>query len=175
MSSGLLGLIGNGLSGLNAAQAGLLTTQQNITNANTPGYNRQEAIYASQAPAYSSSGWIGNGVAVASVQRVYSQFLDNQVQTNQSQLSYYQTYSTQASQVDSLLGSSTNGLSNQIDAFFSAANEVANAPTSAAARQALLSGGQSLSNQISTTYDSLQQQLTASNQAVTSLTAQINT
>ena len=175
MSSGLLGLIGNGLSGLNAAQAGLLTTQQNITNANTPGYNRQEAIYASQAPAYSSSGWIGNGVAVASVQRVYSQFLDNQVQTNQSQLSYYQTYSTQASQVDSLLGSSTTGLSNQIDAFFSAANEVANAPTSTAARQTLLSGGQSLSNQISNTYDSLQQQLTASNQAVTSLTAQINT
>ena len=175
MSSGLLGMIGSGLSGLNAAQAGLLTTQQNITNVNTPGYNRQEAIYASQTPSYSSSGWIGNGVAVASVQRVYSQFLDNQVQTNQSQLSYYQTYSTVASQVDSLLGSSTNGLSNQIDAFFSAANEVANSPTSTAARQTLLSGGQSLSNQISNTHDALQQQLTASNQAVTSLTAQINT
>lgn len=175
MSSGLLGMIGIGLSGLNAAQAGLNTTQQNISNANTAGYNRQETLYAAQTPSYSSSGWIGNGVTVASVQRVYSQFLDSQVQSNQSQLSYYQTYSTQASQVDSLLGSTTNGLSNQIDSFFSAANEVANNPTSTAARQTLLAGGQTLSSQINNLYSSLQQQITSSNQAVSSLTTQINT
>ncbi len=175
MSSGILGMIGNGLTGLNAAQAGMLTTQQNISNANTVGYHRQDTVFATQTPSYNSTGWIGNGVAVATVQRAYSQFLDNQVQTNQSQLSYYQTYSTQASSVDSLLGGTSNGLSTQIDAFFSAANDVANGPTSTAARQTLLADGQTLGSQISNTYASLQQQLAAGNQAVTSLTSQINT
>jgi len=38
MSNGIFGI---GLSGLYAAQAGLLTTGHNISNVNTPGYTRQ--------------------------------------------------------------------------------------------------------------------------------------
>jgi flagellar hook-associated protein 1 FlgK len=172
MASGLLGI---GISGLNAAQAGILTTQQNISNVNTAGYHRQETIYAAQTPSFTGSGWFGNGVAVETVQRMYSQFLDGEVQTNQAQLSYYQTYSSQASQVSSLLGDTTNGLSNQVDSFFSAVNAVANDPGSSAARQTLLAAGSNLAGQVSSQYNSLQQQISASNQAVGSMTTQINT
>ena len=35
-----------GISALNAAQAGLLTTGNNIANASTPGYSREQTIQA---------------------------------------------------------------------------------------------------------------------------------
>ena len=44
------GIFGIGLSGLNAAQAGMLTTSHNISNAATPGYNRQQTVQASSLP-----------------------------------------------------------------------------------------------------------------------------
>lgn len=38
------GLLGTSISGIHAAQLGLMTTEHNITNQATPGYNRQRTI-----------------------------------------------------------------------------------------------------------------------------------
>src|SRR5438128_1466332 len=43
-------IFGIGLSGLTAAQAGLLTTSHNISNVNTPNYSRQEVLQGSRFP-----------------------------------------------------------------------------------------------------------------------------
>lgn len=43
MSSGLFGI---GVSGIAAAQLGLLATEHNVANANTPGYTRQRTVQA---------------------------------------------------------------------------------------------------------------------------------
>jgi flagellar hook-associated protein FlgK len=40
-----------GVSGLNAAQVGMLTTSHNIANASTAGYNRQQIVQGYQRPA----------------------------------------------------------------------------------------------------------------------------
>ncbi len=37
-----------GLTGLNAAQAGLITTSHNISNAGTAGYSRQNTVQSSK-------------------------------------------------------------------------------------------------------------------------------
>ena len=44
----MAGLIGIGLSGVLGHQAALNTTANNITNANTPGYSRQEVQFETQ-------------------------------------------------------------------------------------------------------------------------------
>ena len=69
MSTNIYGI---GLSGLAAAQAGLLTAGHNIANVNTPGYNRQEALFAARPGLFTGSGYIGQGVHVTTVQRIYS-------------------------------------------------------------------------------------------------------
>ena len=76
MSSGLLNI---SVTGLNAAQAGLLTTSHNIANASTPGFNRQQIIQSSNTPQFEGIGFIGRGTNVANVQRVYDNFLATQV------------------------------------------------------------------------------------------------
>lgn len=133
-----------GVSGLNAAQAGLLTTSHNISNASTPGYNRQQIIQSTNIPQYTSAGFMGQGTNVQSVRRVYSDFLYTQVTSAQTQSSELQTYASQIDQIDNLLGDATAGLSPSLSEFFSTINQVAVAPTSIPSRQSVLSSAQAL-------------------------------
>lgn len=141
MSTGIYGI---GISGLNAAQAGLLTTEHNISNANTDGFHRQQTVQATNLPQYTGAGFIGNGVSVDTVKRIYSQFLDNQVLQAQTQGAQLNTYLTGIQQIDNMLSDSTVGLSPALQEFFQGVNAVAADPTSIPARQSLISTGQSL-------------------------------
>ena len=161
-------IFGIGLSGLNAAQAGMATTQQNIANANTPGYSMQQIVQTASTAQYTGSGYIGQGTNVSTVQRIYNDFLNTQILQGQAQASQLNTYQTQVTQLDNLIGSPTVGLSPAIQGFFNAANSVATSPSSVPARQSLLSAAQSLTAQ----FQSLGQQITGMS---ASLNGQIGT
>ena len=171
MSSGLLGVA---LTGLNAAQIGLRTTQQNIANANTPGYRVQTVNQSTQQPQYTGAGYVGNGVTIAGITHQYSQFLDNEVLLNQTQLSRYTTLSDRAAQLDKLLGDSSSSLSSTLDAFFAGAQELANDPASASTRQNMLSSSQNLAGRFNMLANQLQAYRSSSNTDLQSLVAKIN-
>jgi len=140
----MAGLLSLGAIAANNAQVALLTTQHNITNANTPGFNRQEAIQTTNTAQSSGSGYLGQGAHVETVRRVYSDYLGGQVLSASSQGQYADTFLAQVSQIDNLLSDSNAGLSPALKDFFSGVNTVAANPTSIASRQTLLSSGQSL-------------------------------
>ena len=137
-------IFGIGLSGLNAAQAGLLTTGHNISNAGTPGYNRQQIVQATNIPQLTGAGFIGQGVQASTVKRIYNQFLASQALEAQTQSSQLDSYYTQIRQLDNMLGDPSSGLSPALQGFFRGVQEVAANPGSVPSRQALLSGAQSL-------------------------------
>ncbi|MDR3394294.1 MAG: flagellar hook-associated protein FlgK [Parasulfuritortus sp.] len=170
MASGLLGI---SLTGLNAAQANLATTSQNISNVNTAGYHRQSTNLATANPTTASYGSIGNGVDVASVGRAYSSFLDNQVISSQGQLSNYQTYSQYATQLNSLLGDQNSALSTSISNFFSSLQNVANDPTSIVARQTAISAGTGLAGQFSNVSSGIADIQQSVNQQVQTISSQV--
>ena len=132
------------ITGLNAAQAGLLTTSHNISNSNTAGYSRQVVQQTTQNPFYTGSGFIGQGTRVETVQRQYSAFLGQQLAASHAATSQLESYQTQLDQIDNMLGDTTVGLSPAINGFFNGVNEVAANPSSIPARQAMLSGAQSM-------------------------------
>lgn len=171
MASGILGVA---LTGLNAAQAGIRTTEHNISNVNTAGYRRQEVDYAALQPLYSGAGYFGNGVGIDSVRSLYSQFLDNEVLLSQTQVSRFDAYSSGAAQIDKMLGDSGSGLSSAMDSFFSAVNEVANDPTSNAARQVLLSAGNNLAGRINTLDTKFRDYIASSNSEIAGIVDQAN-
>ncbi len=138
------GIFGIGLSGLNAAQASLMTTGHNISNASTPGYSRQQTVQTSNIPQLTGSGFIGQGVQVSTVKRVYSEFLASQVLQAQTQSSQLDSYYNQIKQLDNMLGDPSAGLSPALQSFFNGVQEVAASPASAPSRQALLGSAQSL-------------------------------
>lgn len=165
-----------GLSGLNAAQAALVTTGHNTANVNTAGYNRQTAQVASAGGIYSPGvGFFGSGAKVTDVTRSYDQYLTSQLNQSQSLNQSLTTQYTQISQIDNLLANQTAGLAPQMQALFTGVQAVANTPADPSARQQLISSGQALANQ----FRSMDQYLTSLNANVNDQVAghvdQINT
>lgn len=172
MATGTLGIA---LTGLAAAQAGIRTTQHNISNANTAGFRRQEVSYTAMLAGYDGSAFLGSGVGVSTVRNLYSQFQDSQVLLNQAQLSRNQTYASQASQIDTLAGDANSGLTSAMEAFFSAAHTAASDPTSDAARQVLLSSGRNLASRFNNLSTALNDIRIDSNREVAATVTRINT
>ena len=98
------------LSGLEAAQAAIDTTGQNIANANTPGYSRQRVVQTENnpltIPALSITGQsvqVGTGVDITTISRIRDQFLDSQYRSQNTTTSGNNTTSTLLSQVQAAL------------------------------------------------------------------------
>lgn len=172
------GLINIGTSGINAAMAGLTTAGQNISNAATPGYTRQKVLQEASTPVFTSGGFLGQGTRVGNVERVYSQFLSNQLANAQSRQAELSAYSTQVNQLDNLLGDSSAGLTPALQDFFSGVQELAANPGSNAAstpsRQALLSSAQNLTARFNSLNQSLSDIRANVNEQITSVVENIS-
>ena len=137
-------IFGIGITGLQAAQAGLVTTGHNISNANTPGYTRQLVDFTNAIPLATGSGFFGNGVDIVTVRRSYSQFLSNEVLTASTQSNSLDSYYSQIQQLDNLLADPSAGVSPALQDFFTAVQGVATTPNVASSRQAMLSSAEAL-------------------------------
>ena len=167
-------IYGIGVSGLAAAQAGLLTTGHNITNVNTPGYSRQEALQAARQPQFTGGGYIGQGVNVTSVRRVYSDFLATQTLQSQAGASHLDTYNTELGQLSNLFSDATNGLAPALSDFFAGVNAVAAHPADIPSRQALVSSAQSLVSRFQTLNQQLDDTRAGINSQVASTVGNVN-
>ena len=139
-----MSVLGTGVSGLLSLQRALAVTSQNISNVNTEGYSRQEVEFSARRPQADSGGFIGSGVFVNSVERVYDDFITRQIRVNSAGFNQAQQFNTLAAQVDSLLADPQAGLMPALQSFFNAVQGVADDPSSPAARQVMISEGQSL-------------------------------
>jgi flagellar hook-associated protein 1 FlgK len=141
MSTGIFSI---GVSGLSAAQMGLLATEHNVVNANTPGYSRQATVQATNVPINTGAGAIGQGVHVQTIKRMYDQFLTGQVNSAQTQVSGLEAYYSQINQIDTMLADSEAGLSPALQDFFSGVQQVASNPSLLPARQSLIASAQTM-------------------------------
>ncbi len=145
-----MSLLNVGVSALLTSQGSLATTSQNISNVNTEGYNRQRAEHVTRAANFQGAYYIGTGVTIGGVERIYDNFIASQVRTYTSQESQQDTFLKFSRQIDDLLGSPQLGLDSGLESFFNAVHEVANNPTSISARQVMLTEGEILANRFNT-------------------------
>ncbi len=150
-------VFGIGVSGLRAFQRALATTSHNVANASTDGYSRQRTEFETQSPQDLAYMSLGSGVDVAGVARVYDDFLTAQVREVGSTRQQFETLESFAGRVDALLATDELGLSQPMQRFFSAMQDVANQPASPAAREVLLTEAKVLSDR----FQGMHQQLTA--------------
>jgi flagellar hook-associated protein 1 FlgK len=167
------------LSGLEAAQAAIDTTGQNIANANTPGYSRQSVNLTERDPLTIQSlsnvtgagSQLGLGVDITSIGRVRDQFLDVQYRGQNTQTSGDNTSSTLLGQVQAALNEpSSSGLSGALSQFWSSFNALASAPTNQGALQAVLGAGQTVAtglNTLGNELTTLQSQVTSQYNSLT--------
>jgi flagellar hook-associated protein 1 FlgK len=148
-----------GFSGINVAlqtllsqQAALEITQNNVANANTPGYHRQQAVLKAGFPTRSmaftnTSGVqnIGTGVYVSSIKRYESNLIDTQYRRQVADNAKFSTLSSLLNEVETNLGdTSSDGIAQRVDDFFSGWQTVATDPDLAANRADLLEKAKSM-------------------------------
>nr|WP_294864708.1 flagellar hook-associated protein FlgK [uncultured Pseudogulbenkiania sp.] len=146
-----------GVSGLNAAQGALTVTSHNISNVNTAGYTRQVTQQAARYPQSASYGFIGQGVDLTHVNRVYDDYLTQQVQSAQATDSYYSGQLDFLKQVDSLMADSTVGVSPSLQDFFGSLQTLSSDPSAIPSRQTAINNAQALATKFRTLDGQLQE------------------
>lgn len=142
---------GIGQSALAAAQLGIATTGHNIANASTPGYNRQQLLQTAASAQNFGGSFVGQGVEVGQIRRVYNEFLSQQVNLSQSTRNFTDSYASQIRQINNLVADSTTGVSPALQDFFKSIQNLSSSPNGtagAAARQSVLSSAESLTSRI---------------------------
>ena len=136
MSSSMLMTLGT--RALNAAYAQLLTTSNNIANANTPGYSRQEAKLVATEGQFTGSGYFGRGVTVQTVSRASNMFLQAQAATTRSAAAGDATRKDLLTQLEKVFGTGAAGLGAAATGMFNAYADLAAAPADLSARQSVM-------------------------------------
>ncbi|MCK7551842.1 flagellar hook-associated protein FlgK [Marinobacter goseongensis] len=142
----MAGLINIGLTGVLSHQTALNTTGNNITNANTPGYSRQEVQFDTQSGQRTGAGSVGSGVSITNIRRLANEFLSQQLREDTTLYGEQDTLRSELSRLDNLLGSETTGLSDALNNFFASLQNAAEDPASLPQRQLVLSEGQQVVN-----------------------------
>ncbi len=167
-------LLSTSLSALTAFQRAIDLTGHNIANANTPGYSRQVAEFSARVGQGQANSFIGSGVQVSDIRRMYDETLGQQVQTARTGQARFDVLSQLANRLDVLLADPTTGLNASLQSFFNSVQDVSNDPSSVPARQALLGEANGLAQRFNAMDSRLKETQAELNQRVTQSVDDIN-
>lgn len=133
-----MGILNIGTQALNANLLALQTIGNNIANVNTVGYSRQQAIQETVPGQYTGAGYVGKGVEVKTIQRLYDAFLTRQATLAQSTQYADQTRSDYLVQLGNIFQGGTDGIGQSINDMLNSFSDVASAPTDLTTRTVAL-------------------------------------
>lgn len=163
-----------GTQALDASQAALQTTSNNIANANTPGYTREVTLLGENQENLSGDDLTGGGVSLQGIQSVRDELLNLQIQQQTSLKSSADTQSSSLQSIQSLFSSTGEDLASTLSAFSSSLGQLSASPADSSVRQSVLTAGQNLASSFNATASGLQSAQSAADQQVTQTVAQIN-
>jgi flagellar hook-associated protein 1 FlgK len=159
---------------LNAASGALQATNNNIANANTPGYTRKVPILVETAPINEGNFSAGSGVDLKGYLSVRDELLQTQIQQETQSQSAANSQLASLQQIQPTFTTSTQDIGTQMSALFSSISSLSTNPTSSTSRQAVLTAGQNLATAFNTASNTLTSQQTGLNTQVTQDVTQIN-
>ena len=129
---GIYSITDSAMAGLNIAQAGILSTSQNVAGTTVEGYSRRNANVIMDSLAPNSLMHNGSSFAVEGFTRHYSSLIGSQLLIQQSKSSYSDTLVQYTNSIDSLVADKSTGLNSAISKFFNAMGAYAADPTNKA-------------------------------------------
>jgi len=161
---------------MQAQQAGVSITGQNLANVNNPAYARQRVNFQTSAAVATTAGILGTGVQVAGIQQIRDILLDNQIRDEASVGSFWTTsqsflQNTQT-QLGEFLGSGavsgdgtdtgSSGLASQLNDLFTAFQGMETDAGSIPQRRVIISQAQGLAD----SFNQIASRLTSVNEAL---------
>ncbi len=134
---------------LRANEIALQVVGQNIANANTPGYLREE-INLAPAPTQKVGGLLlGTGVQVDSITQIVDKFLQLRLQGAMSDQASAETLKQTYAQLESIIGALDNtSINGSMTAFFNSISQIMNQPEDASVRNQAMQQGVALTQNI---------------------------
>jgi len=176
-------IINNAISSLNAQQAVIATTGNNIANVNTPGYARRVITLASRVSEGRAGGiQVGNGVEATVLTRIVDTFIDRLQRESISDKFAAEAEDSYIDRAQGLfaLDDLTQTIGKTLNTFYSTLNDLTEDPASIPLRSAVLEAGRNLVSSISNTYNTvadlqaeIDQRIALEIDNVNNLTAQI--
>jgi len=176
----LSNILGNGYSGLQAAQQALNVIAQNISNSDTEGYSRQRvdlaAVQTTPDPGlYTGHGVQFNGVTVATIERIKNNFLQAAASSALGKQSALQSQTDPLTDVQGLLNEpSDNGLQSAMDTFYKDWAALGNSPDSQAAGNVVIQDGVTLAGQLNQLSNGTEREWTNQLSNLSSVVSQVN-
>ena len=158
------------------------TAGHNISNANTEGYSRQRVQMKEFDPLYrpdleraERAGMIGQGIDVQSINRVRDEMLDQRITAQQNQESYWDTRSKYYTMIEQIYNEPDEvSVRSNMDKFWESWQELSVNPESQAARQAVVTRGDSLADAIKSKWENLMGVGSLLNSDIDSTVKQVN-
>jgi flagellar hook-associated protein 1 FlgK len=161
-------------TGVQASQAQLGVTSNNIANANTEGYNRQVATQATTESQRLGNSFYGTGTYVSDVKRVYNEFAARELRIGQTSMSAAETSYNKLSELDQIYSQIGKMVPENLNNFFASINSVADLPTDLGIRTNSLSSAQQLAAGLNQMQSQLDGQVKQTNSQIESITTRIN-
>ena len=151
----LFGSIQMGGNTLQAMQIGLQVVGNNIANANTPGYVRQEAVYVPAGVQKQGHLMLGLGVQVDSIVQKIDKFVQERLVGARGDRANAEVQEQVYRDMETLLNelSDSEDLSSSLTGFFNAVDEVLKDPGNAATRNLAVGKGISLTQDINNLHE----------------------
>jgi flagellar hook-associated protein 1 len=150
MSTGLFSIA---RSALLTHQTALQTISQNIANAETPGYTRQEAQLAATTPVRLPQYSVGSGVGITNIIRKRDLLLDDSFRSANTLAGDAGMRRDLLTQLESVFGEPSDaGMANALDQFWNSWSDLSSQPSSLAARAVVQQRGRQLA-QLFNDYD----------------------
>lgn len=169
----LFGALNSSLEAIRAFQNALAISQNNVSNASTPGYADQVATF--EAMPFQLSGGLSGGVQSGPTRSTDNQYADQAVQTQYSLQGNFGAQSTALSTVQPLFDvTGQSGVLGSLNQLFQSFSAWSANTSSGATQQAVLSQASALATQFQTAAASLEQTTVQINQQIGSAVKQIN-
>jgi flagellar hook-associated protein 1 FlgK len=161
---GLSAILNIARGAMNANQLAMQVISHNMANVNTPGYTRQKVVLQTQTPLNLNRLKVGTGVLVDSVIQYFDRFTTRAIHQNTSSLKEYESKALVLSSVEALWNETEeSSLSQTLDEFWNAWQDLASNPGGTAERTALLEKAKILTGK----FNSLSQELIQAGQNLT--------
>ncbi len=154
-----------GKRSLNAHQQALTTVGHNLSNASVEGYSRQrvnmravDPLYMPQLNREEVPGQIGQGVGVASIERIRDELLENRILAQGDVAGYWRTRDNYLLQVEQIhMEPYDTSVRVMMDKFWEGWQELSVHPDGQAERQAVLRRGEAMIDGVNRRFDRLNQ------------------
>ncbi len=171
----LLSSLQLGKNALFASQIGLHVAGSNIANANTPGYIRQDVVFAPAPTQRIGNLLLGLGVEVQGIVQRTDRFLEEQTRTAKSDVANGDLQRQAYLRLEGLLGELTDtDLSTALTGFFGTLQDVANQPENLSVRNLAVLKGESLTQDINRLASRVTSEQTEINNQIVGAGQQIN-